>query len=215
MALTAATPRPARGRALLLGLASIAAVIAFVALLVIVVVVVGWIVLAAADALPVPDRKWPRLSAWAIVLLPLAALALAFFISHRAEGRTFYAQQSANRWISALLLVSIIGLLVALGEAIAATVTFDAYGALIGAALASVCGLGAAGYAHLRGPGAVLGSTRARRADLVRDRVLNDVVTEISIAANMPPPAIYVIDDRSPNAMAVGTNAGNAAIEIS
>jgi heat shock protein HtpX len=212
--LSAAAPAPARGQALLFGLAAIVAAVAMVALLVIVVAVIAWVVLGAADALPVPDRKWPRLSAWAIVLIPVVALVLAFFISRRAEGRTFYAQQSANRWVSALLLVVIIGLLVALGEAIAATVTFDAYGALVGAGLASVAGLGAAGYAHLRGPGAVLGSARAQLADPGRHAVLNNVVNELSIAANTAPPAVYVVDEPSPNAMAVGTRAGNAAIAV-
>ena len=213
-----------RVQTLMLSLVSIIAALVMVVLVIIVVAVVGWVILAAADALPIPDRRWPRLSAWAIVLIPAVALLLAFFISRRAEGRTFYAQQSANRWVSALLLVVIIGLLVALGEAIAATFTFDAYGALAGAGLASIAGLGAAGYAHFRGPGAVLGSARARlitttsepsggAASAVEQRLL-DVVAELSIAANMPPPAVFVVDDPSPNAMAVGTNSRNAAIAV-
>jgi heat shock protein HtpX len=43
---------------------------------------------------------------------------------------------------------------------------------------------------------------------------LLDVVREISIAANLPPPAVYVINDASPNALAVGTRPGNAAIAV-
>ena len=39
-------------------------------------------------------------------------------------------------------------------------------------------------------------------------------MTELSIAANMPPPAVYVIDDGSINAMAVGTRPDNAAIAV-
>ncbi len=221
-----ARARPARGRLrdVLLVIASLLASLAFLALIAVALGVVAWLVLGALNVLPDPDRRWPRLSAWAIVAIPIVALLLAFFISRRSEGRTFYAQQNANRWISALLLVVIIGLLVALGEAIAATFTFDAYGALVGAGLASIAGLGAAAYAHFRGPGAVLGSARARLlsdageagsvAPIGRDRVLLDVARELSLAANMPPPAVYVVDDLSPNAMAVGTNPRNAAIAV-
>ncbi len=207
--------RPRSGvQTLLLSMAALLAALVFLALVVIAAAFVAWIVLAAFNALPDPDRKWPRLSAWAVALIPAAALMLAFFVSRRGEGSTFYAQQSTNRWISVLLLVTIIGLLVALGEAIAATLTFNSYGALVGAGLASMAGLGAAGYAQLRGSQAVLDSARARPADPANHKMLLDVVRELSIAADMPPPAVYVIGDPSPNALAVGTNQSNAAIAV-
>jgi heat shock protein HtpX len=44
--------------------------------------------------------------------------------------------------------------------------------------------------------------------------VLNDVVTELSIAANIPRPRVYVISDESMNAMAVGTRPENAAVAV-
>ena len=46
------------------------------------------------------------------------------------------------------------------------------------------------------------------------EKVLLDVVDELSIAANMPPPAVYVIPDGSLNAMAVGTKPANAALAV-
>jgi heat shock protein HtpX len=179
--------------------------------------IIAWIVLGAANALPDPDRRWPRLSAWALVAVPAVAVLLAFLINRGVEGRTFYAQQSANRRVSALLLVAMVGLVVALGEAIAASVTFDAYGALAGAAIASVLGMGAAAFAHSGGPGAVLGSTSAKlveRPGVGRERVLINVVDELSVAANMPPPSVYVIHDGSLNALAVGTKPSNTAIAV-
>jgi heat shock protein HtpX len=191
--------------------------VAFVLLVVTVVAILAWIVLGLANALPDPDRRWPRLSAWALVAIPAVAIALAFLINRGLNGRTFYAQQTANRRVSALLIVAMIGLIIALGEAIAASVTFDAYGALVGAGIASVLGLGAAAFAHFNGPGAVLGSTRARRLERPGsgdEQVLLNVVDELSIAANMPPPAVYVIADGSLNALAVGTKPSNAAIAV-
>jgi heat shock protein HtpX len=208
---------PPKARTLLLALASIVVAASFVLLVVTVVAILVWVVLGAANALPDPDRKWPRLSAWALVAIPAVAIALAFLINRGTEGRTFYAQQTANRRVSALLLVAMVGLVVALGEAIAASFTFDSYGALVGAGVAGVLGVGAAGFAHFSGPGAVLSSTRARRLERPgagREEVLLNVVDELSIAANMPPPAVYVIQDESLNALAVGTKASNAALAV-
>jgi len=190
---------------------------AFVLLVASVIAIIVWVILGAANALPDPDRKWPRLSAWALVAIPAVAILLAFLINRGSEGRTFYAQQKANRRVSLLLLVAMVGLVVALGEAIAASFTFDAYGALVGAGVASVLGLGAAGFAHFGGPGAVLSSTKARRLDRPaagREGVLLNVVDELSVSANMQPPKVYVIQDASLNALAVGTKPTNAALAV-
>ena len=113
---------------------------AFVLLVLLVLVILAWIVLSAFNLVPDPDRQWPRLSAWAIVAIPIVALLLAFVLTRGGEGRTFYAQQTANKRVSVLLLVAMVGLVVALGEAIAATFTFDAYGALVGAGIAAFLG---------------------------------------------------------------------------
>jgi len=201
----------------MLALASLVVAAAFVLLVVTVVAIVAWIILGAANALPDPERMWPRLSAWALVAIPAVAILLAFLINRGTEGRTFYAQQKANRRVSLLLLIAMIGLVVALGEAIAASFTFDSYGALVGAGIASVLGLGAAGFAHFSGPGAVLSSTKARRLERPgagREGVLLNVVDELSISANMPPPKVYVIQDASLNALAVGTKPANAALAV-
>ena len=212
------TRRPSPLRTLLMAAAAMVVSAAFVLLVLFVVVVLAWIVLSALGVLPDPDRRWPRLSAWALVAIPVVALLLAFVLTRGGEGRTFYAQQSANRRVSWLLLIAMVGLVVALGEAIAASLTFDSYGALIGAGIAAVLGAGAAGFAHLSGPGTVLGSARARRLERPgvdrQERQLLDVVDELSIAANMAPPAVYVIPDGSLNAMAVGTKPTNAALAV-
>lgn len=208
---------PPRWRTLLLALAAMVVSVAFVLLAVTVIAIIAWVVLGAANALPDPDRMWPRLSAWALVAIPAVAILLAFLINRGSEGRTFYAQQRANRRVSLLLLVAMVGLVVALGEAIAASFTFDSYGALIGAGIAVILGLGAAGFAHFSGPGAVLSSTRARRLERPatgRAGVLLNVVDELSISANIPPPAVYLIQDESLNALAVGTKPSNAALAV-
>jgi heat shock protein HtpX len=119
--------------------------------------------------------------------------------------------------VAALLLVAMVGLVVGLGEAIAASLTFDSYGALIGAGIAALVGLGAAAFAHFSGPGAVLSSARALKLTgpgTGHEQVLLNVVNELSIAADMPPPTVYVIRDGSLNALAVGTKPDNAALAV-
>ena len=214
---TLSADRPSRIRVVFLALASLVVAAAFVLLVAFVFGVVAWIVLGLLNALPDPDRQWPRISAWALVAIPIVAILLAFLINRGVHGRTFYAQQTANRRVSALLLAAMVGLVVALGEAIAASITFDSYGALVGAGIASLLGIGAALFAHFSGPGAVLSSTKARRIERPAaggEAVLLNVVDELSVAANLPPPAVYVINDASLNALAVGTKPSNAALAV-
>ena len=97
---------PPRARTLLLAFAALIVSLLFVILVLLVAVILVWIILGAFNALPDPDKKWPRLSAWAIVAIPVVALVLAWVINRGAEGRTFYAQQTANKRTSLLLLVA-------------------------------------------------------------------------------------------------------------
>lgn len=201
------------GGAIQLLIALLAAVI-LLALLVTVLGTVVWLVLSAAGHLPPPERHWPRASNLAIAAIPLVALLLAAVLARRGGGATFYQQQHVNRRISLLFLVALVGLLAVLGEVIAASLTFDAYAALAGAGLSGLVGVGAAGFAHAFGAGVVLDSAGARPATEQSAPQLLNVVHEISIAANMPPPRAYVIDDPSINAMAVGTTTRNAAVAV-
>jgi heat shock protein HtpX len=213
-------PMPSPRQALALALASLLVSVAFVLLIATVVSIAAWILAAAFTSVPEPDRKWPRLTAWAVIAIPVVALLLAFLLNRGADGRTFYAQKAANRRVSLLLLVVLIGLFVAIGEVIAASLTFDSYWALAGALLAALVGSGAALFAQLGGSGTVLTSAGARRLDPHNRRDsadsarLGDIVDELSIAADISPPALFVIDDPAPNAMAVGTTTSNAAIAV-
>jgi heat shock protein HtpX len=185
------------------------------ALLITIVGTVAWIVLSATSSqVPDPSRTWPRLANVAIFAVPIVALLLGALLSRNIGGATFYQQQQTNRRIAALFLLALVGLLTALGEVIAAAVTFDAYGALIGAATAALFGVGAALFAHVSGSNVVLASAHARPADPAREGQFLNVVNEISLAANVPPPRVYVIPDDAANAMAVGTNVKNASIAV-
>src|SRR5438874_8113872 len=81
-----------------------------------------------------------------------------------------------------------------------------------GIAVAGVLALGATAWALLSGSRLVLAVSGAHPADGPQYQVLRDVVAEMAIAAGLPQPAVYVIDDPSPNAFATGVSPKKAAI---
>src|SRR3954453_17586770 len=158
-------PLPSPMQTLVLSLASLLVSVAFLILIATVIAIAAWIVVSLFTSVPEPDRQWPRLTAWALIAIPIVGLVLAFLLNQGGEGRTFFAQKAANRRTSVLLLVVLIGLFVVIGEIIAATLTFDSYAALAGAAIAGLVGGGAALFAQVNGTGTVLASAGAVRLD--------------------------------------------------
>jgi heat shock protein HtpX len=67
-------------------------------------------------------------------------------------------------------------------------------------------------FALTSGSRLVLAVSGARPADPSQYRQLHDVVEGIAISAGLPKPAVYVIDDPSPNAFATGISPNKAAI---
>lgn len=77
-------------------------------------------------------------------------------------------------------------------------------------------GAGSAWWALRGGDRAVLESAHAVPLDPrdPKQRVLNDVVEEMAIAAGLPKPAVYVIPDPDPNAFATGTGPEKSSIAM-
>ena len=68
-----------------------------------------------------------------------------------------------------------------------------------------------------KGPQQVLWSTGARELtnpETVEEKQLVNVVEEMAIAAGLPKPKVYVIDDQDPNAFATGRDASTACIAV-
>lgn len=59
-----------------------------------------------------------------------------------------------------------------------------------------------------------LSMSRAKPADPQRDRQLINIVESLSIAAGIPPPRVYVVEDSAPNAFATGRNPEHAAVAV-
>jgi len=73
----------------------------------------------------------------------------------------------------------------------------------------SLVALGLAWYAYKTGPDKVLWSTGAREVTDptdAKERQLVNVVEEMAIAAGVPRPRIWIVDDPDPNAFATGTD---------
>lgn len=155
---------------------------------------------------------------WGIVVLvivvPIVLFGLASLASHRAAGGTFYAQQTANRRNTVLLLISLVGIVAATVEIITVSVTFDPVPALWAAAIAGLVGLVAALAASRFGSALILESAGAKRADPVSEAALMNVVRELSLAANIPEPAVYIIEDGSMNAFATGRDPNRASVAV-
>jgi heat shock protein HtpX len=126
----------------------------------------------------------------------------------------FVEQQRRNRWRTVLLIGAFVALFVALGLLLDLTV--------VGAPLpiATVTALVVATATSLlgwrRGADWVLASLLAEplRDDDPEHQQLANIVTEMSLAAGLPRPRLFVIPDPSPNALAAGATPGDAAIAV-
>jgi heat shock protein HtpX len=112
------------------------------------------------------------------------------------------------------MVITLVGIVAATAEVIAASLTFRATAALTVAVIAAIVGIGVAAVGHRFGSRIILETAGARPADPTRDAVLIDVVRELALAANIPMPLVYLIDDRSQNAFATGRDPSHAAVAV-
>ena len=149
-----------------------------------------------------------------IVVLPIITFGIASLGSHIASGRTFYAQATANRRNSLLLVITMVGIVAATAEIVTATLTFDPRPTLLAAGAAVVVGSAAALGANRFGSQLILQTAGARPADRATDLELLNVVNELAIAANIPVPRVYIVADGSQNAFATGRDPRHAAVVV-
>jgi heat shock protein HtpX len=90
--------------------------------------------------------------------------------------------------------------------------TFPWFGVIM-----TVIGAGIARYGYATGPNKVLWSTGARelvQPQTDKERQLVNVVEEMAVAASLPRPRIWIIDDPDPNAFATGLDAAHSHIAV-
>jgi heat shock protein HtpX len=121
-----------------------------------------------------------------------------------------YDQIASNKLRSAALIVAFV-LLVALIGYVFGQATDWGY---IGLVLALIVAFVMAWFSYWYSDRIVLSISRARPVDRDREPYLVNTVEGLAIAAGLPVPRAYVIDDPAPNAFATGRNPQNAAIAV-
>ena len=127
---------------------------------------------------------------------------------------TFYSEIAANKRQSIFLGVVVALLLGALGFAIGYAVIGSAAGGLVATGIAvGIAALMSIG-SYFAGDKLVLATSQAREVDATSAPQLLNVIQELSIAANIPMPRVYVIDDSAPNAFATGRDPQHASVAV-
>jgi heat shock protein HtpX len=128
--------------------------------------------------------------------------------------QTFAAQQSTNRRNSALLIGLVTLLLAALGFAIGYGTTGAVEGAFGVTAGAIGLGMLLSVGSYFAGDKLVLATSGAREVSQQSAPQLMNVVQEMALAAGVPMPKVYIIEDTAPNAFATGRDPDHASVAI-
>jgi heat shock protein HtpX len=121
-----------------------------------------------------------------------------------------FEEIAANRRRSLLLGTGMTALLALVGLSIGGAGGAPEAGLAAGLALAAIQG----GVALAAGDRVVLGISRAREIRHSDDPRLFNVVEEMAIAAGLPAPRVYLIEDSAPNAFATGLRPDRASLAI-
>src|SRR5438105_8392170 len=125
---------------------------------------------------------------------------------------TFFNEIDRNRRDSWLLVGAVIVVLGVLGGVSGYATGYGWAGVAVAVAVALVMSIGS----YFAGDGLVLASSGAKEIPVANPpdqyKQLVNVVTEMSLAAGIPMPKVYVIDDTAPNAFATGRDPQHASI---
>ncbi|MBN1885425.1 MAG: M48 family metallopeptidase [Candidatus Krumholzibacteriota bacterium] len=121
-----------------------------------------------------------------------------------------YAEIARNRRNSWLLVVVVSAVLLLLGWALGEYWGNSWFGVGLAVAVAVVTSL----VSFFGGGSIILTMSRAKKIEKKDAPQLFNVVEELSIAAGLPMPAVYLIDDTAPNAFATGRDPEHAAVAI-
>ena len=127
---------------------------------------------------------------------------------------TFYSQIASNKRESVFLAIVVAALLGVLGFAIGYALSGSAAGGLVATLIAvAIAALSSIG-SYFVGDKLVLATSQAREVDATSAPQLINVVQELTIAAGIPMPKVYIIDDTAPNAFATGRDPQHASIAV-
>jgi len=135
-------------------------------------------------------------------------------VTKLSHTQTFYQQESSNRRKSVLLLLLIAVVFAVFGFVIGYAMTGTSTGGVSALVLALIVATLLSLFSYYAGDSLVLASSRAQEVNAEQAPQLMNVVQEMAIAANVPMPRVYVIDDTAPNAFATGRDPQHASVAI-
>jgi heat shock protein HtpX len=121
-----------------------------------------------------------------------------------------YEQIARNKRRTYAILAAFVGLIVLV--ALALTVLFSA--GWVGVIIAALVAFGMAFFSYYQSDRIALAVSRAKPADEREYRRYHNLVEGLCIAAGLPKPRLYVVEDPAPNAFATGRNPEHAAIAV-
>ncbi|HEY6581338.1 MAG TPA: M48 family metallopeptidase [Rubrobacter sp.] len=127
---------------------------------------------------------------------------------------TFRERIARNRRNSLLLIAAFLAFIAVFGYVIGYAWLGTPVRALAGLAFALVIGVIAGLISYYGGDRMVLAASRAREITHDDAPVLFNVVEEMSIAAGIPMPKVYIVDDTAPNAFATGRSPEHATVAV-
>ncbi len=129
------------------------------------------------------------------------------------EG-TFRERIAVNRRNSLILIALFLAFVAVFGYVIGWAWIGDPVGAISGLVLAFIVGTVTGLATYYGGDKMVLAASRAREISHDDAPVLFNVVEEMAIAAGLPMPKVYIIDDSAPNAFATGRDPEHASVAV-
>jgi len=127
-----------------------------------------------------------------------------------ADRTSFAKEIGRNRRKSFTLLVFFVVMIAVVGVAIDVLIGGGLYLAIIVLLIA----IAMAFFAYYKSDAVALKATRAKPADGPEYRRYHNLVEGLCIAAGLPKPRLYVVDDPAPNAFATGRNPEHSAIAV-
>jgi heat shock protein HtpX len=101
-----------------------------------------------------------------------------------------------------------------LAGALVGGIAYGGSGAVTGAILLLILGIGAALFSYYFGSATVLSAAGAQEADPRQYQQLYNIVQTLAIGDGLPVPKVYIINDPSPNAFATGRDPNHAAVTV-
>jgi len=123
-----------------------------------------------------------------------------------------YHQIAHNKRVSVVVIVAFVGVWVLAGLVIGGLLGRGWAGAITGAVVLTLVAVAGILFSYYFGAGTVLAVSGAQPADPQQFQQLHNIVEALAIGAGLPKPAVYVIDDPSPNAFATGRDPQHAAV---